>query len=118
MWDTPLLSAGPSRWLFPSWVAFSALCVLSMYVTPRYGAVGFHFVWISLALVYGVQGRDSRRTAVVLGAVVVVTTYAMADWVQATTSEWPELSEVPLMSAVFLTMVWHVHRRAPPAGAT
>jgi two-component system, OmpR family, sensor kinase len=104
--------------VFGGWVVFAAASLLSMQLWPFVGVVGFHFVWISLAIVYGIQGWSTRRTAIVLSIVVVLTTAAMADLVREGPEEWPEMSEVPLMAAVFLTMVWHVRRRAAALHAT
>jgi len=101
-----------SRVLFWAWSGFSVLCVISMVLVPSTGAVAFHLVWISLAIVYGLQNWSNRRTAVVLALVVALTTLGMAWFIRAEGAEWSELSEVPLMAAVFLAMVWHVRRRA------
>src|SRR3982751_1076245 len=108
MWDTR--SARADRRLFAGWVAFTAASLLSMYAWPAYGVVGFHFVWISLAIVYGMQGWSTRRTAVALVVIAALTTAAMGSLIAGDNAEWPELTEVPLMAAVFLTMVWHVRR--------
>lgn len=100
------------RLVFAGWVAFAAASLVSMPVWPFFGVVGFHLVWISLAIVYGIQGWSTLRTAVVLSVVVALSSVAMVDFVRRGPEQWPELTEVPLMAAVFLTMVWHVRRRA------
>lgn len=104
--------AGSSPLLFWGWSGFSLLCVASMVTTPSTGAVAFHLVWISLAVVYGWQNWSNSRTAIVLALVVALTALGMASFIDAEDAEWSELAEVPLMAVVFLVMVWHVRRRA------
>jgi two-component system, OmpR family, sensor kinase len=116
-------AAGPARdgWdvlLFAAWAVFTALCVAVMLVLPDVGAVAFHFVWISMAIVYGVQGWSAWLTAGVLAVVVPVTGLAMASFVAAEGADWMELTEVPLMALVFLAMVWHVRRRQSALAAS
>jgi two-component system OmpR family sensor kinase len=74
--------------------------------------VPFHFVWISLSLVYGLQPWSLKRTYLVLVIVGIVTGLALIRHVQNGIIGWEETTEVPLMSMVFLAMVWHVRRRA------
>jgi two-component system OmpR family sensor kinase len=93
-------------------MAFAAASQLAMLFVPSFETVAFHFVWISLSIVYGVQGWGTRRTAVVLAIVTATTGAAMGSFVAGGHAEWQELTEVPLMALVFLTMVWHVRRRA------
>ena len=99
------------RWLFPAWVAFAAINIALMFVMPGKETVPFHFVWISLSIVYGLQPWPLRRTFVVLAAVCLVTGAALTRHVQNDVIGWEETTEVPLMTMVFLAMVWHVRRR-------
>jgi signal transduction histidine kinase len=73
--------------------------------------VPFHFVWVSLTLLYGFRVWKPAPTAGVLGAVFVFTGGLLlvmsADGQVATA----ETTEVPLMSAMFVAMVWHARRR-------
>jgi two-component system OmpR family sensor kinase len=109
MSDTRLSRA--ERWLFPAWVAFATLNVALMYVVPGRETIPFHFVWISLSLVYGLQPWPLTRTYLVLAVVCVVTGAALLKHVQNDVIGWEETTEVPLMSMVFLAMVLHVRRR-------
>jgi signal transduction histidine kinase len=73
--------------------------------------IPFHFIWISLTLLYGFRVWRLSATYIVLSMVVLSTgTLILAD---AFSGEqlWGELFEVPLMSAMFLAMVWHARRR-------
>ncbi|HEY7174441.1 MAG TPA: HAMP domain-containing sensor histidine kinase, partial [Micromonosporaceae bacterium] len=51
-----------------------------------------------------------RGTAVALGSVIVLTGGALLDDVQRGSQAPDELTEIPLMSLVFLAMVWYVRR--------
>jgi two-component system, OmpR family, sensor kinase len=104
-------SSRVERWLFPAWVAFAAINIALMFVMPGKETVPFHFVWISLSIVYGLQPWPLRRTFAVLAAVCLVTGAALIRHVQNDVIGWEETTEVPLMSMVFLAMVWHVRRR-------
>jgi hypothetical protein len=47
---------------------FAAANIALMFVMPGKETIPFHFVWISLALVYGLQPWSMRRTYIVLAA--------------------------------------------------
>jgi signal transduction histidine kinase len=94
-----------------AWLAFAAASAIAMIVWPAWETIPFHFIWISLTLLYGFRVWGARMTAVVLGAVFVVTGAAILSDAFAGIQLWGELFEVPLMSAMFLAMVWHARRR-------
>src|SRR5436305_87906 len=78
---------------------------------PGCETIPFHFIWISLTIVYGFRVWSPGSTGLVLGLVITATgSLILAD---AFNGEqlWGELFEVPLMSAMFLAMVWHARRR-------
>ncbi|MFF8990374.1 sensor histidine kinase [Streptomyces sp. NPDC014983] len=100
------------RLLFVGWVLFVTCSQLLLFVVPSLETVVFHLVWVSMSIVYGIQGWSTRRTAVVLIAVALVTGTALGEFVTRGSAGWDELAEVPLMALVFLAMVWHVRRRA------
>jgi signal transduction histidine kinase len=73
--------------------------------------VPFHFIWVSLTLVYGFRVWRAGPTLAALAAVCTVTGILILIDVHTGAQEWGELTEVPLMSAMFLAMVWHAQRR-------
>src|SRR6058998_1789306 len=77
----------------------------------RWETIPFHFIWVSLTLVYGFRVWRPGPTALTLGFVIVSTGVLITSDVSRGTQEWSELTEVPLMSAMFLAMVWHARRR-------
>jgi two-component system OmpR family sensor kinase len=78
-----------------------------MLAFPQWQTVPFHWIWITITFLYGFRRWTNGQTAGVLAGVIVVTTIAMLRSVDNTA----ELSEIPLMTCVFLGMVWHVRRR-------
>jgi signal transduction histidine kinase len=93
------------------WLAFAAANYLAMIAWPQWETIPFHFVWISLTLVYGFRVWPMGMTLVVLGAVVATTGISIGLDAFEGSQLWGELFEVPLMAAMFLAMVWHARRR-------
>jgi len=73
--------------------------------------VPFHFIWVSLTLIYGVRVWRVRPTLWLLVAIQLLTGALILQDIEMGRQEWGELTEVPLMSAMFLAMVWHARRR-------
>jgi signal transduction histidine kinase len=93
------------------WAAFALANYAAMIVWPSWETIPFHFVWISLTLLYGFRVWPMRATLIVLAAVMTLTGASIMLDAFAGIQLWGELSEVPLMSAMFLAMVWHARRR-------
>jgi two-component system, OmpR family, sensor kinase len=106
--DWPLRQFG---WLQIVWVVFAAANLVAMWALPTWETVPFHFIWISLTVVYGFRVWDAERTGWVLAAVVATTGALLLHEVSESFQPPDELTEVPLMAAVFLAMVWHARRR-------
>jgi len=100
-----------NRWLFPGWVIFAVANTAAMFALPGQETIPFHFVYISMAVVYGFQPWPLRRTYAVLSLVAVTTGAALVWHVQNEVIGWEETAEIPLMAMLFLVMVWHVRRR-------
>jgi two-component system OmpR family sensor kinase len=101
----------PPRLLDLGWAAFAAVNVAAMIRWEQWETIPFHFIWVSLTLVYGLRVWRTTTTAGVLGAVAAVTAVLIVIDIGRGTQEWSELTEVPLMTAMFLAMVWHAQRR-------
>ena len=82
-----------------------------MVLWPGWETIPFHFIWISLTLVFGFRVWRRSLTAFVLGVVIVGTGVAILVDAFEGKQLWGELFEVPLMAAMFLAMVWHARRR-------
>jgi signal transduction histidine kinase len=94
-----------------AWAAFAAANYVAMIAWPTWETIPFHFVWISLTLLYGFRVWDLRPTLIVLGCVMAMTGFSIGLDAFHGVQLWGELFEVPLMAAMFLAMVWHARRR-------
>ena len=94
-----------------AWALFAAANFAVMSAIPRWETIPFHFIWVSLTLLYGVRVLKAGATAVMLAAVVLATGISILHDATIGAQPWDEIAEVPLMSAMFLAMVWHAHRR-------
>lgn len=99
------------RWVEVAWAAFAVANLLSMRVWPGWETIPFHFIWISLTLVYGFRVWRMAATYLTLSAVVAASGGLILEDTFKGEQLWGELFEVPLMSAMFLAMVWHARRR-------
>ena len=100
-----------NRTLLAAWVGFAALNVVLMWFVPGQETVPFHFVWISLALVYGFTSWRTSWMVIALISVTLCTGAILVHHAAAGEIRWEETSEEPLMAGIFVVMVWHVHRR-------
>ena len=93
------------------WGAFAAANLVVMILYPSWETIPFHLIWISLTLIYGFRVWRQPQTMAVLGAVVIGTGASIMLDAFEGIQLWGELFEVPLMSMMFLAMVWHARRR-------
>jgi signal transduction histidine kinase len=94
-----------------AWGAFALANLGAMLSWPSWETIPFHFIWVSLTLLYGFRTWRLSVTSGVLALVAASTGFLiLRDAVQGE-QLWGELFEVPLMSAMFLAMVWHARRR-------
>jgi signal transduction histidine kinase len=94
-----------------AWVAFVAANIAAMVVWPRWETIPFHLIWTSLTLLYGLRVWRPAPTYLVLLVFGIVSGGLISLDALEGTQDWAELFEVPLMSAMFLAMVWHARRR-------
>jgi signal transduction histidine kinase len=94
-----------------AWLVFSLANLDFIVMFPGWETVPFHFIWISLTLIYGFRTWRLGPTLWVLGGVMLLTAVGIGVAVRRGEEPPAELSEVPLMAAVFLAMVWHARRR-------
>src|SRR5436189_5404553 len=100
-----------ARYVELAWLAFAAANLAAMLLWPSWETIPFHFIWISLTLVYGFRVWTPGATGLVLGLVILATGSLILSDAFNGEQLWGELFEVPLMSAMFLAMVWHARRR-------
>ena len=99
------------------WLAFAGLNVGAMLLWPTWETIPFHLIWFSLTVLYGFRVWALRPTYAVLTIQGLVTGALIAQDASNGTQEWGELFEVPLMSLMFLAMVWHARRHRTAARA-
>ncbi len=94
-----------------AWGLFALANYIAMVAWPSWETIPFHFVWISLTLLYGCRVWPRRAPMVGLAAVMARTALSISFDAFEGIQLWGELFEVPLMAAMFLAMVWHARRR-------
>jgi signal transduction histidine kinase len=94
-----------------AWAGFVYLNVGAMWLWPRWETIPFHLIWLTLTLLYGFAVWSPRVTFAILAGIASLTGGLILDDAAHGTQVWGELFEVPLMSAMFLAMVWHARRR-------
>ena len=87
------------------------LNLFAIYWFAYWETIPFHFIWISLTLLYGFRSWPTGPTMWILGAVMVTTASGIGLDVWRGTEPAAELTEVPLMAAVFVATVWHSQRK-------
>ena len=107
----PRFHHGRVAWVDVAWAVFSVANLAAILIFRDWETVPFHFIWISLTLLYEYRVWSVRPTLWVLAA-VMATTFAAISWDVVHGAEpADELNEVPLMAAMFWMMVWHAQRR-------
>jgi len=94
-----------------AWAAFAITNYAVMIAWPSWETIPFHFVWISLTVLYGFRVWPVRPTLLLLVCVMAATGASIAFDAFRGIELWGEVTEVPLMAAMFLAMVWHARRR-------
>ena len=98
-------------WPELAWGVFAALNFAALVLIQTWETVPFHYVWVSLTLVYGFRVWRMRATLLTMAAVCVISTLTYGWVVIHGPQGVDELTEIPLMAAMFLAMVWHARRR-------
>ncbi|MGA8248567.1 MAG: HAMP domain-containing sensor histidine kinase [Nocardioides sp.] len=99
------------HWVDILWWCFVAVNAWGMFMLRTWATVPFHFIWIGVSLMYGWRVWSMKVTIISLSVIVVLTGATLLDDVVRGYQEPDELTEIPLMSAVFLVMVLYVQRR-------
>jgi len=102
-----------SRWPEAIWAAFAAGNVAWMIAMPSWSLLPWHFIWMSLLLLYGFGSRTWTRPLLswLLIPVMAAITLLFADPAIWSLRPYDEIVEVPFMAALFSAMVLHSARR-------
>ena len=92
------------------WATFAAVNLVVLLQIGNWETVLFHVVWVSVTIFYGFRVWQLGPRRAVLGGVGVVAAVTMSAVIIGGPYASEELSEVPLMAAMFFAMVWHAER--------
>jgi len=101
----------PPGWLDAAWAISFVLGLIAIIVFPDWETIPLHLIWISATLLYGFRTWPTRPTLFVLGVVLACTGTVMSLDVVRGREPLAELTEVPMMAAMFGAMVWHARRK-------
>jgi signal transduction histidine kinase len=109
------MSSGPA--VDYAWFAFAVanLAAMGVLITSN-AAIGletvpFHFIYVSFTILYGFRAWRAGRVLAGITFVAISTGIMTLLGIHAGREAWAELTEVPLMTLMFLAMVFHVRRR-------
>ncbi|HEX3003377.1 MAG TPA: HAMP domain-containing sensor histidine kinase [Angustibacter sp.] len=111
---TAVVNARPPAWrahLIPAWAGWAALCTLAMLALPGQETIPYHLGWAGFALAYGLATWQRWQLVLALAGYTLASGVVLARSSLVGNVEWQETNEIPLMFALALLMVWHVHRR-------
>jgi signal transduction histidine kinase len=100
-----------------AWIVFAIVNLAAIEFMIRQGSmhgwqtVPFHFIYVSFTILYGFRAWRTGRTVLGILFVTVTTGILTVHAIAAGQEEVPELTEVPLMTMMFMAMVYHVIRR-------
>jgi signal transduction histidine kinase len=101
----------PPGWLDAAWAISFVLGLIAIIAFPDWETIPLHLIWISATLLYGFRTWPTRPTLFVLGVVLACTGTVMSLDVVRGREPLAELTEVPMMAAMFGAMVWHARRK-------
>ena len=97
-------------WLDLGWLVLWVLGLAGI-VFAHWETIPFHLAWICLALLYSFRIGSTRATILVLAAMLATTCAAIVLDVLRGAQPADELTEVPLMTAMFWIVMWHGRRQ-------
>jgi signal transduction histidine kinase len=108
------LRTWPTRgvaWVDVAWALFAVANLVAILLIPDWETVPFHFIWVSLTILYGFRVWGLQSTTWVVAIIIAATGAGLLVDIARGAQPLDELTEVPLMSAMFFAMVWHARRR-------
>ncbi len=103
--------------LFTQWTLLAIACCVAMFCFPGDETVPYHLAWIAMATAYGYEAWPDRWTAVSILLFTLVTGGILVVRAAGGVIAWEETTEIPLMSALMLMLVWHIRRGRRALGA-
>jgi signal transduction histidine kinase len=104
-------AVGGSFWIEKVWAVFAIGNLFAMWALPGSETIPFHFIYLSLAIVYGFRIWPLKPTLLLLGAVAVTTGTILVVRYFEDVLSIDECAEIVLMPLIFAGQVWHAQRR-------
>jgi signal transduction histidine kinase len=95
-------------------LALAVFCVVNLIwiaLANGWEALPVHFIFVSVSVVYGLRMWTMLSSVLALLAVAAPIFLLTMRAIEMGTESQAELAEIPLMSLIFLVMVWHVRER-------
>ena len=95
-------------------IALALFCMVNLVwiaLQPGWEALPVHFIFVSVSVVYGLRMWSPHASVLALLAAATPIFLLTMRAVQMGTTPTAESAEIPLMSLIFLVMVWHVRER-------
>jgi signal transduction histidine kinase len=102
--------AGP-EWSSLAWAALSVLNVAATVAWPSVDTMVFHLMAIAFAALYWFRIWPADPMLWGLGIVIIITITGIGLDVLHDAQQIEEVTEMPLMGAMFVAIVWHANRR-------
>jgi signal transduction histidine kinase len=98
-------------WLEAAWLVFASLNAAAIVFVGVGETVPFHFIFLSFTLLYCLRPWPLPQTIVFTLLNALISGVPLYFAVRHGPQGVDELAEVPLMTTMFVVMVWHVRRR-------
>jgi signal transduction histidine kinase len=100
----------PGRFFWP-WLAWAAVCIVAMEMTPGEETIPYHLGYVGLALAAGFDVWSPRRAVLTLGGYTLASGAILVRRAADGAIAWEETAEIPLMCAIVGMALWHVLKR-------
>jgi signal transduction histidine kinase len=98
-------------WPELAWAVFAVLNLAAMVAFAYWWCIPFYLIWIGFTVLYGFRVWALRPALWMLTAAIAATLSALGLDAWHGEVAVAELTEVPLMAAIFWVMFWHARRR-------
>ncbi|MBV9854517.1 MAG: HAMP domain-containing histidine kinase [Streptosporangiaceae bacterium] len=98
-------------WLGLAWAALSVLNVAAIAAWPSWNTIPFHLIAIAFTVLYWLRIWPASPMLWGLGIVVITTVTGIGLDVLNDAERVEEMTEMPLMAAMFVVTVWHANRK-------
>lgn len=105
-----------ARHVIAAWTVWAIGCLTVMLLLPGQETIPYHLGWAGFALAFGLGTWTRWQLVTALTWYTLSTGAVLGGSSLLGRIEWEETTEIPLMFALALLMVWHVRRRQAALG--